>query len=440
MNWDEDTTVAPKPASSTSGLVSALGGNVFMLGLTSFFTDLSSEMIYPLLPVFIAGLAPAAAVPMYIGLMDGIAESTSSLLKIIAGRLSDRWGKRKPLVVWGYSLSSLARPMTALAFAGWHVIALRFFDRIGKGLRSSPRDALLSDSVDSRVRGTAFSFQRLMDHAGAVTGPLAAMALLYAMLGKTILWRHGQVSATAAEMHALRVVFGIAVIPGIAAVTVLITRVREDIRRIGSSGDNSARNVVGGSHLPKSFYVYLGAVTLFTLGNSTDLFLIYYTRSMLGLGIGWMIVLWILLHLSKILFSMPGGRLSDTIGRRRAIFIGWLIYSAVYWLMPYARNLPAVCVLLFVYGAYYGMTEGAERALVADYVPPEIRGKAYGLYHGAVGFAALPASFLFGVFWMRLGPVTAFHIGALLAAASIVLLFLSGTPDKKPELRHFKSL
>jgi MFS family permease len=201
----------------------AIKGNILFLGLVSFFTDLSSEMIYPLLPVFFTGLVPPAWAAIYIGLMDGIAESTSSLLKIYAGNLSDKFGSRKPLALGGYAISSLARPLMAIAMVGWHVVALRFFDRIGKGIRTSPRDALLSDSVDCDVRGLAFSFHRMMDHAGAVGGPLLATLFLYLTLGSNILWQKGGGAATADEMHALRIVFAIALIPGLAA-TITIWR------------------------------------------------------------------------------------------------------------------------------------------------------------------------------------------------------------------------
>lgn len=396
-------------------------GNVFLLGLTSFFTDLSSEMIYPLLPVFFSGLVSPAAAPVYIGLMDGIAESASSLLKILSGRLSDITGKRKLPALAGYSISSLARPLTALATAGWHVVLVRFIDRIGKGVRTSPRDALLSESVGSDSRGLAFSFQRLMDHAGAVGGPLFAAAFLYAVLGHGNLWRQEGELPGHEEMQALRWLFGIAVVPGILAVAVLWLFVRETPQK--SEDRQGTEEAHGdGRALPATFHMFLGAVVLFTLGNSSDLFLIYYAETRFGLGPGWMIALWILLHFSKILFSLPGGRFSDRMGRRPAIVIGWLIYIAVYIAMPFTGSFPAVVGLLFLYGAYYGMTEGAERAIVADIVPAAVRGRAYGLYHGAVGIAALPASLVFGVLWSAIGAKGAFLTGASFAAVAVILL------------------
>lgn len=403
----------------------AVRGNVLVLGIVSFFTDVGSEMVYPLLPAFFAGLVPTGLAAVYVGLMDGIAESTSSLLKIYAGSLSDRIRARKPVALAGYALSSLARPFNALAGVGWHVVALRFVDRVGKGFRSAPRDALLSETVDDDIRGVAFSIHRLMDHAGAIVGPLVATGLLYVSLGTAVLWHHGGEDAVpgADEMHALRTVFAWSLVPGLAATLALWRWVNDVPPRVRPAEDDDGRPAA----LPRRFYVFLAAVTLFTLGNSSDLFLVFYAQTRFGLGLGWVIALWIVLHLSKVAFSVPGGRLSDLYGRRRTIVAGWVVYVAVYAAIPWIGALTGFCALLVLYGAYYGLTEGAERALVADAVPPEGRGSAYGLYHGAVGLAALPASLLFGVFWAALGPQTAFLIGASLAAGAVGVLVIGSS-------------
>ncbi|MFH2055547.1 MAG: MFS transporter [bacterium] len=401
-----------------------------MLGVVSFLTDLSSEMIYPLLPVFFTGLVSPAAAAVYIGLMDGIAESTSSLLKIYAGRLSDKLGTRKPLALAGYALSGIARPLMALAAVGWQVIGLRFLDRVGKGVRTSPRDALLSESVPPEVRGLAFSFHRLMDHAGAICGPLVAMVVLYAALGKSLIWQQGNSSAGPEEMSALRWLFAAALLPGIAATFVLWRYVKDTPTRASEDDKRPAVADRESLKLPRRFYHFLAAVTLFTLGNSSDLFLIFYALTRFELGLGWVILLWVILHLSKIVFSLPGGSLSDRVSRKTAIMIGWIIYVGVYLAMPYGTELWMTTALLIVYGAYYGMTEGAERALVADFVTAERRGKAYGYYHGAVGLAALPASLLFGVLWATIGPRIAFLIGASLAAGALALLVFCLRPAR----------
>jgi len=405
----------------TRPLRETISGNVLMLGLVSFFTDLSSEMIYPLLPVFLTGLVSAQAAAVYIGLMDGIAESVSSLLKIYSGGLSDRLGKRKAIAAAGYGISTVSRPLMGLALAGWHVIALRFFDRVGKGVRTSARDALIGDCTEESERGVAFSFHRMMDHAGAVGGPLMAAAVLYAVLGYG-LWEFRPEAVAPEEMHALRVLFAASLVPGLLAMSAILFRVK-DVRPSNGGGDEllpSGKENAG--RLPMRFYHYLAAVTVFTLGNSSDLFLVFYARTRFELGLGQTLALWAGLHVSKIIFSLPGGALSDRYGRKAVILSGWVVYFAVYAGMAFVSNLAVFSGLIFLYGVYYGLTEGAERAFVADFVPCEQRGKAYGLFHGAVGLAALPASLVFGVFWMKLGPVVAFSIGAALAAAASMIL------------------
>ncbi|MBT8764321.1 MFS transporter [Desulfohalobiaceae bacterium Ax17] len=416
-----------------------LSGNVLALGIVSFFTDIASEMIQPFLPVFFAGLMPATTAVIYIGLMDGLAESASSLLKIYSGRLSDALGKRKSLALLGYSISSLARPLVAWAGTGWHVVALRFIERAGKGIRTSPRDALISDSVDMDVRGFAFSFHRLMDHGGAVTGSLAAALFLYMVLGTSLLWQKGGGATTGKEMQALRSLFAFALVPGLGATLILWRWVREAPRhRVSDDRKAQSTQHAKSRVLPPKFFVFLVSMTLFTLGNSSDLFLVFYAQTKFGLGLGYVIALWASLHLSKIAFSLPGGHLSDRKGRRPAIICGWMIYILVYLAMPFARSLWVVWVLILVYGAYYGMTEGAERALVADFVPVVQRGKAYGLYHGAVGLAALPASVLFGLLWAKCGPTVAFFTGAALAALATLLLagLVSTGKEGSKESRH----
>jgi MFS family permease len=407
----------------------AIGGNVMMLGLVSLFTDLASEMIYPLLPVFFTGVVPMGVAPVYVGLMEGISESTASLVKILSGRLSDALRKRKALAVAGYTLSTAARPLLAIAAAGWHVIALRFWDRVGKGLRTAPRDALISDSIAADARGLAFSFHRAMDHVGAILGSVAAAAILYAQLGYGM-WRGAAGRATSPEMEAMRCLFLIALIPGLAAVITLAARVREVVPQRVRSVIAPART---GKRLPRRARLFVAIVTLFALGNSSDLFLLFYGRTKFQYGILQLVALWVVLHVSKVVFSLPGGMLSDRWGRRPIIVTGWVVYAFVYLGMAVVRLPWVFWCLIAVYGFYYGMTEGVEKALISDFVPSESRGRAYGLYHGATGFAALPASLLFGVFWTVLGPTVAFGIGAGLAAVAVVLLVMLLPPSKFTE-------
>jgi len=403
-----------------------LRGNVLMLGLISFFTDLSSEMIYPLLPIFMTGLLPLGEAAVYIGIMEGTAESIANLLKVFSGHISDRIKKRKRFAIIGYGISTLFRPCMALATAGWMVVAFRSFDRVGKGLRTAPRDALISDSVDQSLWGRAFSFHRVMDHAGAVLGPVMAAAALSIFWGQGV-WSERGGAATPDEMRALRWIFAAALLPGLAAMAFLIGKVRdiEPAAKAKATHEEvplSPKTVA----LPKRFYYYLGIVTLFALGNSSDLFLVLYGKTKFDLPLSAVIVLWAMLHISKIVFSLPGGILSDKFGRRIMILIGWLVYVGVYSGMVFVTpDQPMVFWgLIAAYGAYYGLTEGAERALVADYIAPKDRGKAFGFYHGAIGMASLPASLLFGIFWSSFRPELAFTIGAALAAAATVLLML----------------
>lgn len=429
----------------------AVRGNVLAMGLVSLFTDFSSEMIYPLLPVFLAGLVAGegmsdaevlALAALYLGMMEGVAETTASVLKIFSGRISDRLGKRKALVMGGYGVSTVVRPLMGLAFAAWNVVALRFLDRIGKGVRTSPRDALIGDSVGPAHRGLAFGFHRAMDHTGAVLGPVVAFVILVVMVGNAELWSR-QTVAGPEDMSSLRWLFGIALIPGLAAMAALVWKVRE-LAPSSAAGAAEEKTLRGWRDLPRRFFAFVGIVTLFALGNSSDLFLLLYGKTLYGFGMGALLALWVGLHLSKILFSIPGGILSDRLGRRPVIVAGWAIYALVYMGMAMLSpgGSPWSFVGLFVvYGFYYGMTEGVEKALVADFVPSSLRGTAYGVYHGAVGLAALPASLVFGLLWKTLndaygegvGPHVAFGIGAALAglAAVMLIVLLSVSPRKE---------
>ena len=431
MKTDE-TASGADPAKGAPTWSAAIRGNVLMMGLVSFFTDFASEMMNPLLPIFIAGLVGGARAALWVGLTEGIAETTASLLKIFSGRISDKLGKRKALVVAGYTLSSLARPAMALVGAVWQVTALKFGDRVGKGIRTSPRDALVSDSVGPERRGLAFGFHRAMDHLGAILGPLVALAILYAFLG------YGEWAARTAggnevgtvEMNSLRWLFGLALIPGLAALSTLIFKVREIAPAEAANGADKASVW---KQIPRRFYAFVGIVTLFALGNSSDMFLLLYGWTSFGLTLAQVIALWIVLHVSKVAFSVPGGMLSDKVGRRPVIVSGWVVYALVYLGMAVVGGGHAgwFWTLFIIYGIYHGMTEGVEKALVADFVSSEHRGTAFGIYHGAVGIAALPASMLFGVVWYALnrvqpglGPRVAFGVGAGLAGLATVLLIV----------------
>jgi MFS family permease len=406
-----------------------LRGNVLGMGLVSLFTDFSSEMINPLLPVFIAGLAGGGSgglgrAALYVGLMEGVAETIAALLKLVSGRLSDRLGRRKLLVLAGYGFSSVARPAMALAGGVGHVLALKALDRVGKGVRTAPRDALIGDSVSADVRGLAFSFHRAMDHTGAVLGPLVAFALLAGM-GGGLLWQGAAAATGPTEMEALRRLFALAVVPGALALLALLLLVRDVApRAAGAPAAGSAKPVAAVEPLPRPLYGTVAAVTLFALGNSSDLFIVLLARERFDASLAHLIGLWVLLHLAKIAFSIPGGILSDRLGRRRVILWGWAVYAVVYLGFAFAAGPAVFWALLVAYGFYYGMTEGVEKALIADLAPAGRRATAFGLYHGAVGLAMLPASAIFGLVWKTLGAGAAFGVGAIFAALAAVVLML----------------
>lgn len=380
-------------------------GNVLALAVVSFLTDASSEIIAPLLPLFLASTLGASA--RTIGLIEGGAESIASLLKLASGWWSDRSHRRKPLIVFGYAVASLVRPLVGLAQTSTQVLAIRFTDRVGKGVRGAPRDALLAASTLPEFRGRAFGFHRAADHAGAVVGPLIAIACL-AGLGMSV--RH---------------VFLVAAIPGALAVLVAIMAIKDtpapaqrDEARVVSAALPLA------SALPPTFAQVMVPVALFTLGNSTDAFLILRANQ-LGVSVALIPLLWVVLHLVKSASSTPGGALSDRVGRRPLIVAGWCVYAVVYAGFALASSAWHAWLLFAFYGVVFGLSEGAEKALIADLVPPTHRGRAFGWYHATIGVAALPASLLFGAVWDRYGARNAFLMGAALAVSAAVLLLVA---------------
>ena len=371
------------------------------LGLVSFLTDLSSEMIYPLLPVFLAGTLGAGAVAL--GTIEGLAESTAAFLKVVSGRWTDRTRRRKPLIVSGYGLSGAARPLIGAA-AVWPVVALlRFTDRVGKGLRTSPRDALIADVTPFDRRGAAYGLHRAMDHAGAVAGPLVAAGLLLI------------------PAMTLRGVFLLAAVPAVLVMIVLVFAVREPAAEEPITTPARTSLLSDWSAMGADFRRLLLAVLVFTLGNSTDAFLLL-RLSEAGLAAGSIALLWSAHHVVKMAATFVGGRWSDRTGRRRLIVAGWLIYAAVYVAFALVSTQTGLIAVFLVYGLYFGFTEPVERSWVAELAPERIRGSAFGLYHGTFGMAALPASLVFGAIYVTAGPAAAFLTGAGLAVTAVVLL------------------
>jgi MFS family permease len=403
-----------------------LGRNVIGLGAVSFFTDVSTEMIYPLLPVFLASVLGANA--SFIGAIEGTAETTASLLKLLSGWWSDKVRTRKPFVVAGYLIASIVRPFTAAAHSATQVLAIRVTDRVGKGIRTSARDALLADSAAPEIRGRAFGFHAAADNAGAVVGPLVAFFILKLHgVGALDTSKHLMPS----DEHAMRNVFWLSAIPAAIAMVILIVVVRDIPRQAGDTG--SAKAGDASSRLGGRFWAYLVVVLLFTLGNSTDAFLLLRANQ-LGVPVALAPILWALLNFVKSATGTYGGQLSDTIGRKPLIVGGWLLYSAVYFAFGFAGAPWQAWALFAVYGIFYGMTEGTEKALVADVVPTVRRGAAFGWYNLAIGLGALPASLIFGWIWDRSGSPSAFVFGASLALVAAILMAIVAPSSPRSEV------
>ncbi|MFH1862973.1 MAG: MFS transporter [bacterium] len=375
----------------------SLPGTVKALGFVSFFNDAASEMIYPLIPAFLTGVLGVGAVAL--GALEGFAEALASILKVFSGRWSDKWKKRKAPTLLGYAISGFARPLMAVTSAFWHLFSLRLLDRVGKGIRSAPRDALIADIVAPEARGYAFGLQRAMDHLGAVLGPLIAAAILYF------------------APENLRLVFALAAIPVLGALLVLIFFVQEKKQ---STPQVAAQQKV---RLQPAFWKYLGCVFLFSLGNSSDAFLLLRAQDV-GISLTAIPILWSAFHIVKAAVSVPGGKLSDRWGRRPVLLLGWFWYALVYLGFAFAGAELHIWGLFLLYGLYFGLTEGVERAFVADLVGAGPRGYAFGWFHLTIGVAAIPASLIFGAIWSYWGAQAAFIAGAGIAFLAMALLLI----------------
>lgn len=433
-----------------------------MLGIVSLFTDAASEMIYPLIPVYITALGSGAII---LGVIEGVAETTAALLKLISGIISDRTGKRKILVLTGYTISSLIRPLTGIVTSAWEIIVIRMFDRVGKGIRTAPRDALIASSTDESIRGKAYGFHRAMDHTGAVAGPVLAILTLIILL-------HG--FGIKDSLQALRWTFLLAIIPGILAVLTIVFFVKESAPVIRKE---SSFSFSPGS-LDRNFRNYLLVMILFTLGNSSDAFLLFRVQEAIQrsdavtdlvnsipllkkmisafgdhnaqttlINILFLPLIWAFFHIIKAVFSTPLGSLSDRIGRKIVISIGWGIYAFVYlsfalliFLSP-EMQIVATFVLFAVYAMFYAFSEGAEKAFVADLVSDDKRGTAFGLFNFSIGLGALPASIIFGSLYSYFekiipgyGGTVAFGFGGGIAIISMLLLTIKIKEPSKGSL------
>jgi MFS family permease len=414
---------------------------VWLIGWVSFFTDTASEMVYPLLPLFLTRVLGAGALSL--GIIEGLAEAANSGLKIVSGRIADRTGRPKRLMLAGYAISSAVRPLIAVAGSWAHVLSIRFADRLGKGIRGAPRDAMLADFAPAGQRGRVFGFHRAMDHAGAVLGPLLASVFLYFYPGE------------------YRTLFALTLIPGVIVILIILAipaptpappasapalqpsapALQASAPALQASApalQASAPALHSSAPAPRPSSLRplrapLAVIFLFALGNASDAFLLL-RLSDVGIAAFWIPLLWSALHVVKVGASLAGGELSDRLGRRRLIAAGWLFYAAVYAGFAWVQS-PAVLIGIFLaYGIYFGLTEGVEKAWIADLAPVPRRGTAFGYYNATIGAGALIASLLFGLIWTRVSPPAAFLTGAALAVLATLLLYLLFSHEEDP--RH----
>jgi MFS family permease len=383
---------------------------VWLLGWVSLATDAATEAIYPLLPFFLTRILGATAVSL--GIVEGAAEAVNSIIKIGSGRLADRSRSKRRLVLLGYSMSSIARPFIAVTTSWLQVFSVRVLDRVGKGVRSAPRDAMLASWTTPTTRGKVYGFHRGMDHLGAVVGPALASTFLYFY-----------------PDH-YRTLFALTIVPGAVAVgLVFFVPDREPTAHLNADVATRQHPPTAAVPLPREFTSFVLVLALFTLGNSTDAFLLLQLTDVAG-SARWIPMMWAALHVVKATVSVVGGSWSDRIGRRAVIAIGWLIYAAVYAGFARSQTLTALLAWFLVYGLYFGLAEGTEKALVADLAPADRLGFAFGVYNAVQGLGTLAASVMFGLIWKAYGAGAAFGVGGALALAATALLFVFVRPRR----------
>jgi MFS family permease len=383
------------------------GRNVFVAGLVSFFMDVSSEMIYPLVPLFLANTLGVSK--SVIGLIEGIAESTASLLKVFSGWFSDRIGNRKWLMAVGYGISTLSRPIVALATGWQQVLGSRFIDRFGKGVRTAPRDAIIAESAEKAYLGRAFSFHRSLDTMGAVVGP----ALAFFLLG--------------IFSNNYRSVFWLSMIPGIIAVFLIILFISE---KKESSTVHSERPKLTLAHFDWRFKFFLVIATLFAIGNSSDVFLILRAQQT-GISTVMIPVVYLLFNLVYSISAIPAGIAADRFGKKRVILLGFVLFAILYYGFAVAKDTTAIWVLFAFYGLFMGLTEGIQKAFLATIIPQDFKATAFGIYNTAVGLAMFPASLIGGWLWDNISPSATFFFGAITASLSAVIFMVFIAAVKK---------
>jgi MFS family permease len=402
--------------------------NIYAFGITSFLNDTATEMAYWVLPAFLVSLG---AGPAQLGLIEGVAESVASFAKLLSGYLTDRIDRRKPLVVAGYAVANAVKPLLALATAWWHILLIRFSDRLAKGVRGAPRDVMVAESVPKERLGSAYGLIQSMDSAGAIAGPLAALVLM--------------------ARFGIRGIFWAAAIPGALCVLVALFGIREtrashpstssgqafsqNKREVGHPAESAVTPVAAIAQLPGGFYVVLFAVTLFSLGNSSDMFLVMRAQNV-GIPVAMAPLLGLVFNLTYTLGSWPAGWFSDRFSRRWIAAAGYLIFAAVYFVFGRAPSTLAIWITMAIYGLYYALTQPVLKALVVESVAQDVRGRALGVYFFVTSVATLAASLITGELWKHYGAGVPFYFSAGLAAVSAILLVIApaGTAHRLPAI------
>lgn len=396
---------------------------VFTLGIVSLLTDVSSEMLIPVIPQFLKFAVGASM--LYIGLIEGVAECVASVLRVYAGYLADRFGRPKALTVIGYGMSALSKPFYLVAHSWPDVLGIRFADRFGKGIRSAPRDVLIADTTPDSERGMAFGLHRAMDTTGAMLGPIIIAVLVMAFFGGGFLTAPGEKHRSVYQL-----IFIAATVPAVLGWLVLVLFVPELRKTDGAAKKPEIRL----SQLDSRFRLFLVIVTLFSIGNSSDAFLVVRATSK-PISMNLITFLWVYAVFNGLsaIVALRSGIVSDRFGRKPVIVVGWLVFSAVYFAMARITTPVGVWIWFIIYGAYYGMTDGMLRALAVDLAPAHLRGTAVGAYFTFTGAALLPASLIAGLLWDRIGPSAPFYYGSATALVSAILLAILIKPGARPE-------
>lgn len=391
--------------------------NIFFTGLTSFFTDTSSKMVYSVMPLFLMAIGASKT---QISLIEGIAESTASLMKAVSGFWSDKIGKNKPFMIIGYAATALVTPLYAHVVHPVQVLVYRFLERVGKGIRTAPRDSLIAASVHKNETGKSFGFHKAMDNSGAIVGPLIAALILYLVPeGNPLL--------------GYRIIFWIAAIPAILGVVTIIFLVKES-----KNMDTTVRSRISMRRLPRNFYFFLTIIAIFTLGNSTDALLIVRT-SETGISQSWIPFIYMIFNMISVLLAIPIGKMSDRVGRGKFIMLGFLLYSFIYFLFGSLNDIRIYVGLFILYGAYSALTDTCQKSLVSDLISKEMKGTGFGLYHAVLGIMLLPASIIAGYLYDHVSEGSPFYFGSLMSFIAAVLMAIFLFVNKKKRMLTIQS-